>query len=53
MERLFRALFKTIIAIFILMVIIEYGDNIVYFYEKHPWMLIATIFFLYYYYFSK
>jgi hypothetical protein len=53
MERLFKALFKTIISIFILMIIIKYGDNIVYFYEKHPWMLIATILFLYYYYFSK
>jgi len=53
MERLFRALFKTIIAIFILMAIIKYGNSIICFYEKHPWMLITTIFFLYYYYFSK
>lgn len=52
MEKLFKALFKTTIAILILMTIAKYGDNIIYFYKKHPWVLMATIFFLYYYYIS-
>jgi len=52
MKQLFRALFRTIVSVFVLMIIIKHGSDIIYFYEKHPWMLVATIFFLYYYYIS-
>jgi multidrug resistance efflux pump len=49
MEKLFTAVFKTIITLAIILIIVKYGHNILIYYENHPWMLLATILFLYYY----